>query len=180
MPERINKNCDPGSEIILASEDSPDGDQIDRFFAWRPIDDDFVTFMTNGHSCHSCLHLRNELGHAPRLCLHVRQRKSLLIITHACDLHETGEVLLAQRIARYSRQSLYQLSSVIPDGMHIASFRPAAGVAVLFQRDGRRHLTIFGAFNSVGSPENYAVNAHEISITRRIDLVSLHGVVSRE
>jgi len=147
----------------------------DAHCGWRPLDEDVVTFMTEGRACRTCLHLRTPRGGMPSHCLHVLQSRALLLITHACDLHATGEVLAAQRIARYPNQSLYQLSSVVPDGMSIAAFRPSAGVAVIFQKGRRRRLTVFGVFDDSGCSENFVIDAHEISSGPKNNRVMAQG-----
>lgn len=138
-------------------------DQIRSHFDLNPADGEFVLFMTNGRACPTCLHKRNSHGRTPKLCLHVRHNGTLLIITHACDLHEPGEVLIAQEIARYEQQSLFQLSSALPEGIDVPGFRPAAGIAVLFLQDGRRHLTVFGALEGSEAPDEQIGETYEIS-----------------
>jgi len=141
--------------------------QFRSHFDLKPVDDEFVLFMTNGRACPTCLHKRNGIGRTPKLCLHVHHKGTLLVITHACDLHEPGEVLIAREIARYEEQSLYQLSGVLPDGMDIPGFRPAAGIAVLFLQDGRRHLTVFGALEGSEAPDDQIGETYEISFHDR-------------
>jgi len=142
-------------------------DQFRSHFDLTPVDDEFALFMTNGRACPTCLHKRNGLGRTPRLCLHVHHKGALLVITHACDLHEPGEVLIAREIARYAQQSLYQLSSMLPDGMNASGFRPAAGIAVLFLQNGKRHLTLFGALEGANSPDDQIGETYEISFHDR-------------
>lgn len=179
MSNWINKDVSCGSAIATTAPNVPDVERNGTVFRCREFHDEFVTFMTDGRPCRSCLHLRNAHGHTPPLCLHVHQFRSLLVITHACDLHATGEVLAAQHIAHHPHQSLYQLSSVAPAGLNITEFRPAAGVAVLFQRGGRRRLTVFGVFDAPGSPKNYIIDAYEISNTVKINCSSPGQALSR-
>jgi hypothetical protein len=136
------------------------GDPLD---GWMPVEEEIVIFMTNGRECRHCRHLRDALGHAPRLCLHVRKRGSLLVVTHACDLHEPGEVLIAQRVTDISDQVHYQLASALPEATNVPMFRPAAGLVVLFRRGGKYHLRAMGAREGFGPPSECLIEAYEIS-----------------
>ena len=78
---------------------------------WVPMDDDIVMFMSDGRECPLCRHSLDERGRAPQLCLHVRKAGEILTITHACNLHEPGEFIIARRMAVWPKQSLYQLAS---------------------------------------------------------------------
>ena len=152
---------------VVSADEQPflyacDLDGEDPRQGWVPMDDDFVMFMSDGRECQVCRHSHDERGRAPQLCLHIRKAGDILAITHACNLHEPGEFIIARRMAVWPKQSLYQLTSSPPPGADLPGFRPAAGIVTLSLGKGKRKLRAVGTVEGWSCTGDCIVAACEI------------------
>jgi hypothetical protein len=118
--------------------------RIDERARCRSLRKDTVMFMRNSVSCPACALLQPFRAAAATHFLHVVVSGDHLVVTEADDLHAPGRSVSALRITELADVTVYRLLGQPSPGVDPAQHAPAAGIAILSHRDGRRRLKVTG------------------------------------
>jgi hypothetical protein len=129
----------------------------------RPSDFPAVMFMRNcAAPARSDVTRSDSFVQPTANWLHVLTSPDHIIVTECDDLHRPGRVICGQRIFNTPKAEMFRLLSTPVPGIGVQKYCPAAGVATLSWRDGKRRLKVSGVAHSMSCETEVIFDAAEV------------------